>query len=114
MTLLDYQNMQPEPGEDTKSYCLRLEQDGHEEMFIRKALRMHFSMKIDEFGAFFEDYELARLRHLAMLKQIHPNRNSYSLKLKVRKNLGISEERANYWVKRFEEVGELDYIGATR
>ena len=91
----------PKTGETRETYCRRLNDQGLEEMLIRKGLRLHFSMKIEEFGEFFDDYKDARLRHLTLLLQRQPNRTDYSLARKVSKNLGISQERAEYWVNTY-------------
>ncbi len=106
---LDYRDQFPQENEDRESYCRRLEADGYQEMYIRKALRCHFAMSIKEFGDFFEPFERARLRHITLLHRMHPNRTDYALTKKVQGSLEVSEERAAYWVKRFREVGEVDY-----
>ena len=46
-----------------------------------------------------------------MLKQLAPTRTHYSMVKKVAKNLGISEELAERWVARHQEVGDVSYIG---
>jgi hypothetical protein len=99
--LQDYRELYPATEEKRLEFCRRLETGGHEEMFIRKALKFHFSMKIEEFGDFFEDFEDARFRHLKLLDELEPNRNSYSFALKVSRNLGIPIERAEHWVRAF-------------
>ncbi|WP_171176063.1 hypothetical protein [Ruegeria sp. HKCCD8929] len=111
MKLPDYKELPPHAGERATEYCARLELNGFEEMFIRKALRYHLGMQVEEFGAFFNGFEQARLRHLTMLSRMSPNRTEYSFTKKVSKNLGISEQLASQWVARFEEVGEVEYIG---
>ena len=99
----DDQELLPFKDEKATTFCHRLETDGYEEMEIRKALRTHFAFSIDELAQFFEQFEQARLRHIELLTKIHPNRTTYSLKKKVAKNLGISEQRAEYWVKRYKK-----------
>jgi hypothetical protein len=88
----------PEAGDDAVSYCRRLEANGHEEMAIRSALRQHFGMAITELGSFFEQFPSARLRHVVLLKAMQPGRSRYFLTRKLAKNLGISDERAEYWI----------------
>lgn len=80
-------------------------------MFIRKALRWHFDMPIGEFGGHFEAHEQARLRHIAWLIQLGHGPTPQSLQRKIMGNFGISEEQASYWLKRFEEVGDLNDFG---
>ena len=111
MDLKRYDTLPPDVGESKKDYCFRLQEIGHEEMFIRKALAYHFHVQLFEFGAFFNDFELARLRHLTMLRLLAPGRNEFSMVKKVSKNLGISEELAKRWVIRHQEVGDVTYIG---
>ncbi len=107
----NYRDIPPNVGETTHEYCARLEAMGHEEMFIRKAVRCHLGAPIDSMAALFNSFEAARLRHITMLKHLSPNRTGYSLIKKAAKNLGISEELAALWVARFEETGELAYLG---
>ncbi|SEB67870.1 hypothetical protein [Rhodobacter sp. 24-YEA-8] len=97
----DYRALRPNSDEDRMSYALRLQKDGFEEMFIRKALRCHFQMKIEDFPVFFEGFEEARLGHVALLLQIGPNRSDYSLARKISKNLGIAPAHAEALVIRF-------------
>ena len=97
----DYRLLFPKTDETCQSYCKRLEDDGHEEMFIRKALRVHWGMELSEFGAFFEDYPEARMRHVEMLHKMRPTRTDYSFALKLAKNLGISQNQASVWIDRF-------------
>ncbi len=100
---VDPQEAIPNKDEDAIAFSRRLEIDGHDEMFIRIALRTHFNFEIGELGQFFEQFGQARLRHIALLTKIHPNRTTYSLEKKVAKNLGISEKQAKYWVAQFQK-----------
>ncbi len=111
MDLERYDTLPPEVGESKRDYCLRLQEIGHEEMFIRKALAFHFHVQFSEFSAFFNEFELARLRHLTMLRHLASSRNEFSMMKKVSKNLGISEELAERWVIRHQEVGDVAFIG---
>ena len=87
----------PRQSETLTVYARRLEALGAEEMLIRKALAHHFDMPLTEMSSFFEAFEMARLRHLELL---------CSVVKKVSKNLGVSEQRAVYWVKKYEESKE--------
>lgn len=111
MSVESYNDLPPNVGESKRAYCLRLQELGHEEMFMRKALAYHFHVDLAEHAAFFNEFELARLRHLTMLRHLAPDRNHYSMVKKVAKNLGISEELAELWVARHEETGEVAYVG---
>ena len=103
MTSPNYRFLYPTDTETRHSYCKRLEDDGHDEMFIRKALRIHWGMELQEFGAFFEDYPEARMRHVAVLYRIRPTRTAYSFALKLSRNLGISQNQAEKWIERFHK-----------
>lgn len=101
--MINYRTLFPTEGEDRSSYCSRLENDGHEEMFIRKALRVHWGMELSTFSDFFEGYPDARMRHIALVHSLKPTRTNYSLALKLAKNLGISLSQVEIWVERFQQ-----------
>jgi len=60
-------------------------------------------MELSEFGAFFEDYPQARMRHVEVLHKMRPTRTDYSFALKLGKNLGISQSEATVWIERFHK-----------
>ena len=95
MSKPDYRLLRPRFWETPARYSRRLERRGHEEMFIRKALRTHFNMEIREFSTFFEDLPKARLRHLAELYDMAPNRTDYAFACKVAGNLGSHKTGRN-------------------
>jgi hypothetical protein len=101
MNECDYRSACPRPEETSGAYAARLEAEGREEMFIRKGLAHHFNMGVDGMGDFFEKFAEARLRHIRLLTEIHPDRTEYSLIAKVSRNLGISRESAERWVHAF-------------
>ncbi|MTH99319.1 hypothetical protein [Roseibium sp. RKSG952] len=105
----DYRNYPPLESETDLDYARRLESSGGEEMWIRKALRAHRQMPLESMSDFFEDFPDARLRHLQLLTSLHPGRSNHSLIKKVSKNLGISEDCAKSWVKKFEETPQSKY-----
>ncbi len=92
----------PRDGETPVGFARRLESAGHDEMFIRRALRDNFELKLEGLGEFFDDFEDARLRHLKILHDLEPNRSEYSFAKKVSENLGISQDAAQEWVRRFK------------
>ena len=108
MAIHEFTEYPPKASEDKVAYCKRLEALGFEEMWIRSALRVHFDLPLDGFGEFFEQFEIARLRHLTKLNKLSPNHTHYSMTLKVAKNLGITRERAEYWVTRFNQTGDVE------
>ena len=111
MTPPDYRKIFPEKGETPDAYCGRLQDGGYEEMYIRKALAVHFDFTVDVFADFFEDFEVARLRHITMLRRMFPTMIPYAFHKKVSKNLGLTSEKGHYWIKKFDEAGEVDYRG---
>ncbi|MET1413377.1 hypothetical protein ABVF61_13965 [Roseibium sp. HPY-6] len=109
--MLDYKNLPPVAGENSREYCRRLESVGHEEAFMRKALRFHFGMERFDFPSFFDDFELARLRHIELIHRLSPNRTDYSMIKKISGNLGVSQEHAKLWFEKYREKGELPDAG---
>lgn len=102
--MTDYRHMHPLEHETESAYAARLERDGFEEVFIRKALVTHFFMDAARFGRFFEDFEIARLRHVKLVFQIHPERTAAEAARQIAETLGLSEARAHYWVERYFEI----------
>lgn len=100
----DFVTWRPRPAETATTYCARLEADGHEEMIIRKAVAHHFNMRVEEMADFFERFPAARQRHVELLSEIHPNRTEYSLIVKVSRNLGVSRESAEKWVRAVRQA----------
>ena len=84
-------------------YARRLTAEGCEEALIAKALVFHYRWEGDDWGAFFEQFPEARLRHIHLLDMIQPNRSAYSLMLKIEKNCCIDRERAAAWLERYRQ-----------
>ncbi len=97
----DYRKERPRVEESERDYAQRLEGAGHDEMFIRKALRAHFSVGLRELADFFEDFPIARMRHVAMVAKLRSYPNDDAFADKVSKNLGIELSRAKELVRRF-------------
>ena len=98
----NYTDLPPLKGESCTDYCARLEADGYDEMFIRKALRTHFQMSIEELAPSFDAFPLARFRHIAIILNLRPWREPAHLRRKVAKNLGLNQEEAADWIERFD------------
>lgn len=114
MSLHSSDNWPPQAGESAKTYCERLEKEGFEEMWIRKAVLKYGLLDRDTMGwqsfcDFFEQFPTARMRHLALLNDIHPKRSDYSMELKVAKNLKVTAEKAKALVAEFRTKGPLAY-----
>ncbi|MEX0308798.1 MAG: hypothetical protein AB3N17_00990 [Tateyamaria sp.] len=104
----------PHESESVREYCARLEAAGFEEMFLRKAVTHHDFMDVSEIGwerfnAFFRDFPISRLRHVAFLQELEPNRTDYSLGLKLARNLGLDREAANALVKEFRSQDPVEW-----
>ncbi len=99
--MLDYRKERPRVEESERDYARRLEGEGHDEMFIRKALRAHFLIELRELADFFEDFQIARMRHVAMVAKLRRYPNDDAFADKVSKNLGIELSRAEELVRRF-------------
>ncbi|GAA6182358.1 hypothetical protein NBRC116594_37960 [Shimia sp. NS0008-38b] len=102
MTLIDFKKLPPESRETKMTYCRRLEAQGYDEMFLRKALAFHYNMALEDMAPFLEQFPTARLRHIETLRKLHPNRTTYSLTIKLARNLGLSPEQASTWIEVYE------------
>jgi hypothetical protein len=103
---IDYRSLPPAPKENEHQYALRLQNAGFDEMFIRKALRCHFQMKIEDFPTFFEPFLQARLKYVRLLAALRPGQTDTNLARRVARNLGISAESARWLVEEIDRGGE--------
>lgn len=53
-----YDELHPIGTETKETYCQRLQDEGHEEAFIRKALATHYEMPVSEMAAFLRTLNL--------------------------------------------------------
>ena len=96
-------NVPARDGETPVAYAQRLERAGMEEMEIRKALRGTFHLKLDDTVRVSSKLDVARLRHVALLKEIAPDRTRFSLVRKIARNLNVTDEAAAQLLARYEE-----------
>ncbi|MEP3296671.1 MAG: hypothetical protein ABJO27_09380 [Pseudoruegeria sp.] len=82
MSVENYNDLPPNVGESKRAYCLRLQELGHDEMCMRKALAYHFHVDLAEHATFINEFELARLRHLTMLRHLASRKNSWNFGLR--------------------------------
>jgi hypothetical protein len=95
----------PAHGERVVDYAKRLESAGHDEIFIRKALRIHFSMELAELPSFMAEFEEARLLSVGLAASQSPKKTAHQLALKVSKSLGIPHSLAEaLFARHFERV----------
>jgi len=95
----DYQLDKPNAGEDKSAYGMRLQAEGQRELYIRKALRAHFGLGIDETIAICADLPKARLLELKELRRRFPDMNENRLAWKISKSLTIPKEDALVWAQ---------------
>ncbi len=108
MSLPDYRKMPPRKAERAADYCHRLELAGHDELFLRKALTHHFQMPLEDMKRLLDRFPTARLRHISVLRKLHPNGTTLSMTSKLARNLGMTAEEAGKWVQAHEEAAGFD------
>lgn len=87
----------PNPSEGQEVYARRLEKDGEREYTIRKALRDHFDLPIDDVIAICGDLPTARQREVADLRARFPDLNENRFAWKISKTLTIPKDDALTW-----------------
>lgn len=95
----NYQTDAPAPGEKLAAYVKRLEAEGQREIYIRKAIRAHFDLNIEDAIAACSDLSTARHLELTELRGRNPNLNENRLAWKISKSLTISKADALVWAK---------------
>ena len=70
----DYLLDKPDVGESQAAYGKRLQTEGQRELYIRKALRTHFGLTIDEIIAICGQLPAARLLELKELRRSEERR----------------------------------------
>ncbi|MEE9387870.1 MAG: hypothetical protein V3U96_04615 [Paracoccaceae bacterium] len=90
----------PTTDEDTRAYGKRLQAQGQRELYIRKALRAHFGLSIDETIAACAELPDARLLELNALRARFPALNANRLAWKISKSLTIPKTDALIWAQR--------------
>ncbi len=87
----------PNPSESQEAYACRLESDGEREYTIRKALRDHYNLPIEDVIAICADLPTARQREIADLRTRFPDLNENRFAWKISKTLTIPKEDALTW-----------------
>jgi hypothetical protein len=96
----------PNPTETQETYARRLEKDGEREYTIRKALREHFELPIEDIIAICGDLPTARQREIADLRTRFPDLNQNRFAWKISKTLTIPKEDALTWSQTFVPATE--------
>ena len=94
-----YMTDKPNTGESKLAYGKRLETQGQRELYIRKALRAHFGLTIDETIALCGELPIARHLELKELRRRFPDLNENRLAWKISKSLTIPKQDALIWAQ---------------
>jgi len=97
--MTDHMTDTPDMGESKTAYGKRLQKEGQRELYIRKALREHFDLSIDETIRQCKALPKARLLELKELRKRFPDLNENRLAWKISKSLTIPKEDALKWAQ---------------
>ncbi|MBL4749857.1 MAG: hypothetical protein JKX71_04610 [Amylibacter sp.] len=97
--MMDYQSDTPKQDETQKAYAKRLEAEGQREIYIRKALRAHWGLTIDQTILACAALPEARNRELQDLRSRFPTLNENRFAWKISKSLTISKQDALVWAQ---------------
>ncbi len=95
----DYQTDKPTSDEDVAAYVKRLEAEGQREIYIRKALKAHFDLGIQDIITACSGLSQARHLELSQLRARNPNLNENRFAWKISKSLTISKDDALVWAQ---------------
>ncbi len=95
--MMDYQSDVPKQDETQKTYAKRLEAEGQREIYIRKALRAHWGLTIEETILACSELPEARNRELQDLRSHFPTLNENRFAWRISRSLTISKEDALVW-----------------
>ncbi len=96
----------PNPSETQEVYARRLEKDGEREYTIRKALREHYELPIEDVIAICADLPTARQREITDLRKRFPDLNENRFAWKISKTLTIPKEDALTWSQTIHAAEE--------
>lgn len=97
--MMDYQSDVPKQGETQKAYAKRLEAEGQREIYIRKALRAHWGLTIEETILVCSELPEARNRELQDLRSRFPTLNENRFAWRISRSLTLSKEDALVWAQ---------------
>lgn len=95
--MTDYQSDIPKQNETPKAYAKRLEAEGQREIYIRKALREHCGLAIEEIILVCSELPEARNRELLDLRSRFPTLSENRFAWRISRSLTISKEDALVW-----------------
>jgi hypothetical protein len=87
----------PRPSETQETYVARLNGEGFRELYIRKALRTHFSLSIEQVIEACNQAPQARELEIRKLRETFPNLNENRLAWRISRSLTIPKEDALTW-----------------
>ncbi|PCH96550.1 MAG: hypothetical protein COB84_04760 [Rhodobacteraceae bacterium] len=96
----DYLTDQPKTSEDQIAYAKRLEKDGQREIYIRKALREHFGLSIDEVIVLCAKLPKARKREIINLRERFPNLTEKRFVWRIVQSMTLSKDDAKRWADK--------------
>lgn len=96
----DYETDTPKADETPAAYGKRLQADGQRELYIRKALRAHFGLEIEETIAICSKLPAARLLELKQLRGRFSDLNENRLAWKISKSLTLSKKEGLKWAHK--------------
>ncbi len=97
--MINYSENAPASGEDQTAYVKRLEAEGYREIYIRKALREHFDLPVQEVIQACAGLSVARELELKDLRARFPTLNENRLTWKISESLTISKDDARIWAQ---------------
>ncbi len=95
--MMDYQSDTPKQDESQKAYAIRLEAEGQREIYVRKALREHFGLTIEETILACAELPEARHRELLDLRSRFPTLSEKRFAWRISRSLTLSKEDALVW-----------------
>ena len=95
--MMDYQSDVPKQNETQKAYAKRLEAEGQREIYVRKALRAHWGLTIEETISACSELPEARNRELLDLRSRFPTLSENRFAWRISRSLTISKEDALVW-----------------
>jgi len=95
--MMDCHSDVPKQGETQKAYAKRLEAEGQREIYVRKALREHWGLTVEETILACSALPEARNRELQDLRSRFPTLSENRFAWRISRSLTLSKEDALVW-----------------
>ncbi|MDJ0613230.1 MAG: hypothetical protein QNJ29_06095 [Rhizobiaceae bacterium] len=105
----EYPEKLPLADESLEAYGTRLEREGYELMYIRKALRCHYELSLPEAVNATDQMATAKLRHIEWLLELFPSRSRKWMIKKISGNCDVSVKEAEQILEKFER-GAVQFL----